>query len=136
MAELPLIQTGRKEIGGYVDYLLRKQRSPKTITCHLQTIRLFFDYLINDEGEAIVNPVTRVSIRLPKASPPALQGYQVDRLLTVITDLRDMAMFMVMLRCGLRVEEVSRLAVDVVNFSKTAVCCEGKRRQGPSCLPQ
>lgn len=115
---VPFIQTSRKEIGGYVDYLLRKRRTPKTITCHLQTIRLFFDYLINDEGEAIVNPVTRVSIRLPKPLPRHLKDNQVDRLLTVITDLRDMAMFMVMLRCGLRVEEVSRLTVDVVELSR------------------
>ncbi len=65
----PVVETGRKEIGSYVDYLLRKHRSPKTITCHLQTIRLFFDYLINDEGIPLVNPVTKVSIRLPKTLP-------------------------------------------------------------------
>ena len=113
-----LHEVTRKEIGSYVDYLLRKRRSPKTITCHLQTIRLFFDYLINDEGAAIVNPVTKVSIRLPKPLPRHLKDDQVGKFLTVITDVRDMAMFMVMLRCGLRVEEVSRLTMDVVELSR------------------
>ena len=111
---VPLTETTRKEIGGYVDYLLRKRRTPKTITCHLQTIRLFFDYLINDEGMMLINPVTKVSIRLPKTLPRHLKDDQVERLLGVITDPRDRAMFMLMLRCGLRVEEVSRLTVDVV----------------------
>jgi len=116
--EIPLTKAGRKEIGGYVDYLLRKHRSPKTITCHLQTIRLFFDYLVNDEGMMLTNPVTKVSIRLPKPLPRHLKDDQVERLLRVITGPRDRAMFMLMLRCGLRVEEVSRLTVDVVELSR------------------
>jgi len=115
---VPLTETTRKEIGGYVDYLLRKRRTPKTITCHLQTIRLFFDYLINDEGMMLINPVTKVSIRLPKPLPRHLKDDQVERLLGVITDPRDRAMFMLMLRCGLRVEEVSRLTVDVIELSR------------------
>jgi site-specific recombinase XerD len=49
---VPLLEVTRKEIGLYVDDLIRKRRRPKTITCHLQTIRLFFDYLINEEGRA------------------------------------------------------------------------------------
>jgi site-specific recombinase XerD len=115
---MPLTETTRKEIGGYVDYLLKNRRTPKTITCHLQTIRLFFDYLINDEGMMLINPVTKVSIRLPKPLPRHLKDDQVERLLGVITDPRDRAMFMLMLRCGLRVEEVSRLTVDVVELSR------------------
>ena len=41
-----------------------------------------------------------------------------DRLLAAITDLRDRAMVILMLRCGLRVAEVSRLTVDVVELSR------------------
>jgi site-specific recombinase XerD len=115
---VPLTETGRTEIGAYVDYLLKKQRTPKTITCHLQTIRLFFDYLINDEGITLINPVTKVSLRLPKPLPRHLKDDQVERLLGVITDPRDRAMFMLMLRCGLRVEEVAHLAVDAIELSR------------------
>ena len=62
---VPLLEVTRKEIGLYVDDLIRKRRRPKTITCHLQTIRLFFDYLINEEGKSMLNPITRISLRLP-----------------------------------------------------------------------
>src|SRR4030042_3080854 len=61
---LPLPEVTRNEIGAYVDHLLRKRRRPKTITCHLQTIRLFFDYLMHEEGRSMVNPVTRISLRV------------------------------------------------------------------------
>jgi site-specific recombinase XerD len=116
--ETPLIQTNRKAIARYVDHLLRKQRTPKTITCHLQTIRLFFDYLINDGGMPLANPVTKVSIRLPKPLPRHLKDAEVEKLLAVIRDPRDRAMFILMLRCGLRVEEVSNLTVDAIELSR------------------
>ena len=54
---IPLTEVTRKEMGAYVDHLLEKRLSPKTITCHLQTIRLFFDYCIHEEEMALVNPV-------------------------------------------------------------------------------
>jgi site-specific recombinase XerD len=115
---VPLSEVTRKDIGIYVDHLLRKRRTPKTITCHLQTIRLFFDYLTNEEGIRMVNPVTRISLRLPKPLPRHLQDEQVTRLFAVITDVRDRAMFMLMLRCGLRVEEVAHLTVDTVEYRR------------------
>ena len=39
-APVALFEVTCKEIGIYMDHLLRKRRTPKTITCHLQTIRL------------------------------------------------------------------------------------------------
>jgi len=118
---VPLSEVTRKEIGVYVDHLLRKRRTPKTITCHLQTIRLFFDYLVNEEGIRMANPVTRISLRLPQPLPRHLKDDQVKKLFGVITELRDRAMFMLMLRCGLRVQEVAQLTVDAVEYERKQI---------------
>src|SRR5512137_2871430 len=118
---VPLSEVTRKEIGVYVDHLLRKRRTPKTITCHLQTLRLFFDYLMNEEGRSMVNPVTRISLRLPKPLPRHLKDDQVTRLFAVIRDPRDRAMFMLMLRCGLRVQEVAELTIDAVEYGRRQI---------------
>jgi site-specific recombinase XerD len=118
---VPLAEVTRKEIGAYVDHLLRKRRTPKTITCHLQTIRLFFDYLINEESRSMVNPVTRISLRLPKPLPRHMKDDQVRKLFDGITDLRDRAMFMLMLRCGLRVQEVAELTVDAIEYQRRQI---------------
>ena len=69
----------------------------------------------------MVNPVTRISLRLPKPLPRHLKDDQVTRLFGIITDLRDRAMFMVMLRCGLRVEEVAHLTVDAIEYGRRQV---------------
>jgi site-specific recombinase XerD len=118
---VPLLEVTRKEIGVYVDHLLRNRRTPKTITCHLQTIRLFFDYLINEEGRSMANPVTRISLRLPKPLPRHLKDDQVRRFFDGITDLRDRAMFMLMLRCGLRVQEVAELTIDALEYGRKQI---------------
>ncbi len=118
---VPISEVTREEIGLYVDDLIRRRRRPKTITCHLQTIRLFFDYLINEEGRTMVNPITRISLRLPQPLPRHLKDDQVRRLFAIITDLRDRAMFMVMLRCGLRVQEVAQLTVDTLEYQRRRI---------------
>jgi site-specific recombinase XerD len=92
--------------------------SAQTITCHLQTVRLFFDYLITEEQMALCNPITKVSIRLPKPLPRHLKDDQVHKFLRIITDARDRAIFMLMLRSGLRVEEVAHLTVDAVELTR------------------
>jgi site-specific recombinase XerD len=67
------------------------------------------------------NPVRKVSIRLPKPLPRHLKDREVEKFLSVITDARDRAMFLLMLRCGLRVEEVARLTLDAVEYRKKQI---------------
>jgi site-specific recombinase XerD len=116
--DAPVERVTRSETGAYVDHLFQKRLSPKTVTCHLQIIRAFYEYLINEEGMVLTNPVSKISIRLPKPLPRHLKDDQVANLFSVITKARDRAMFMLMLRSGLRVEEVAHLTVDAVEYQR------------------
>ena len=67
------------------------------------------------------NPVRKISIRLPKPLPRHLKDGEVEKFLSVIRDPRDRAMFLLMLRSGLRVEEVAHLTLDAIEYRKRQV---------------
>jgi site-specific recombinase XerD len=129
---IPIEQVTSKEADAYMDYLLRRRRKPKTINCHFGCIHAFYDYLIEDEGMSLTNPVRKnYRLRLPRPLPKHLRDEQIDVLFHGIHVPRDRAMFMLMLRCGLRVEEVARLTVDAIESrSRQLYVFSGKGSKG------
>ena len=117
--DVPIEQVTARKINAYIDHLLGKRREPKTINCYLGSIRRFYDYLRLEEELALDNPVKRgVLLRLAKPLPKHLRDSEVSRFLQVLKGRRDRAMFMLMLRCGLRVEEVANLTLDAVDWRR------------------
>jgi site-specific recombinase XerD len=120
---VPLQQATCKETDAYMDHLLRRRKKPKTINCHFGCIHRFYEYLIEDEGIAIANPVRKnYRLRLSRPLPRHLKDEQVAVLFRAIHNTRDRAMFMLMLRCGLRVQEVARLTVDAIEHRSRQLC--------------
>ncbi|MDA8090687.1 MAG: tyrosine-type recombinase/integrase [Nitrospiraceae bacterium] len=114
---VPIEQVTTRETDAYMDRLLRERKKPKTINCYLGCIHAFFDYLIEDEKILFINPVRKnFRLRLPRPLPKHLRDGQVDALFEAIKDTRDRAMFTLMLRCGLRVEEVAHLITDAIEY--------------------
>ena len=117
--QVPMEDATLKETDMYMDLLLRDRKKPKTINCHFSCIHAFYEYLIEDERMTIINPVREnYRLRLPRPLPKHLRDEQVMTLFEKIKDTRDRAMFMLMLRCGLRVEEVSRLTVAAIEYHR------------------
>ena len=103
----------------YVDYLLAKRLAPKTVNCHLVSIHSFYNYLVDQEERQITNPVKKgYHLRLARPLPKHLQDEQVTALFSIMKSRRDRAMFMLMLRCGLRVTEVANLTIDAVDWRR------------------
>ncbi len=115
--QVPIEEVTIKETDAYMDHLLRHRKKPKTVNCHMGCIHAFYEYLIEDERLPLINPVRKnYRLRLPRPLPKHLRDEQVATLFKRIDDTRDRAMFMLMLRCGLRVEEVSRLTADAIDY--------------------
>ena len=96
---------------------IEKQEKPKTINCHFGCIHAFYYYLIEDERLPLINPVRKnYRHRLPRPLPKHLRDEQVATLFKEINDTRDRAIFMLMLRSGLRVDEVARLTADAIEY--------------------
>ena len=128
---VPLEQVTHQDISAYIEFLLEKRRHPKTINCQLGTIRNFYDFLNHEEGFLVQNPVRKgCSLRLPKPLPRYLKDEEVERLFVQIKNPRDRAMFMLMLRCGLRVAEVAALTIDAIDQNRRKIHVQsGKGRK-------
>lgn len=117
--DVPLEQTTNKKIDAYVDYLHEKRMQPASINCYMAIIRVFYAYLKYEELVPLTNPVkSTMRLRVPKPLPRALREDQVDRFFDVIKSKRDWAMFRLMLRCGLRVEEVANLTLGAIDLKQ------------------
>jgi len=109
-----------EHIKEFIDLQLDRRLNPQTINGHLIAIRSFYRYLQEEEQLQIDNPVIPgLSLRLPKPLPRFLQDSEVRAFFSVITKRRDLAIFMLMLRAGLRVEEVANLTLGAVDHRRS-----------------
>jgi len=110
------------EVKHYIDYLLEKRMAPRSINCHLSAVRGFYDYLTYEEKVPLNNPVARGQmLREPHPLPRYLHDNELQLFLKSVSSPRDLAIFMVMLRCGLRVQEVVNLTLDVIDYRRSRI---------------
>ena len=130
--DVPLVQATVEKVDAYIDYLHRKRLHPASINLYLVIIRVFYDYLRYEERVDLTNPVKRNRrLRVPKPLPRSLRDQEVERLFSVIKGKRDIAMFKLMLRCGLRVEEVSNLCLGDIDLKQRRIIVQqGKGAKG------
>lgn len=123
--DVPIEQVTHENIVQFIDYLLDKGLKPKTINCYLYSLGSFFAFLEDEKN--LESPMkTGDALRLSKPLPRFLKDDQVAMLFGRITSRRDRAMFYLMLRCGLRVEEVVRLELDALDLKRRRIMVQGK----------
>ncbi len=129
--DIPVEAATPENIAGYIDFLMDKHLHPKTINCHLSCIRIFYDYVYYEEKNNVINPVRKGdALRLPSPLPRYVKEEELDTLFAVINKHRDRAMFTLMLRCGLRVEEVAKLTLGAVDLRRRRIVVHnGKGRK-------
>jgi site-specific recombinase XerD len=97
-----------------IDHFIIQQgkqgNKPATINRRLAAISSFYAFL-SDEDPALVCPVLphRHKLREPKRLPRPIPSEDLKKFFQVICSSRDRAMFILMLRCGLRISEVASL---------------------------
>ena len=130
--DVPLEQATVEKVDAYIDYLHRKRLHPASINLYLVIIRVFYDYLRYEERVDLTNPVKRNRrLRVPKPLPRSLRDQEIEKLFGAIKNKRDVAMFKLMLRCGLRVEEVSKLTLGVIDLKRRRLIVQqGKGGKG------
>jgi site-specific recombinase XerD len=98
------------DIDRFVSLQVSQGYKPTTINRRLAAIMAFYAYL-SDEDSTLVCPVIvrRHFLREPQRLPRPVREDELRAFFAVIEDVRDRAMFILMLRCGLRISEVASL---------------------------
>ena len=123
--DVPLESVTHTTVSRYIDYLMRKRLEPKTVNCHVNSISQFYHYLREEENWTITNPIRKNHIlKMSRPLPRHLRDEQVETFFKVVKGHRDRAMFMLMLRCGLRVEEVANVSLGVIDFKHRKILIE------------
>lgn len=99
-----------RDIDDFVNDQIRKGYKPSTVNRRLAALVSFYRFLIA-EGRPIRCPVLprRHYLREPQRLPRPVSEQDLRKYFGAISDARDRAMFMLMLKCGLRIGEVSAL---------------------------
>lgn len=103
-----------REVDAFIEHSQQQGHSTATINRRLAALRSFYHFLSIERDDAPPNPVLpkRHFIRHGRRLPRDVQDVEIEKLFAVITSKRDRAMFLLMLRCGLRVGEVRDLSLN------------------------
>jgi integrase/recombinase XerD len=114
-----LTQTTPTDIDAWIEASSRQQLAPGTIATRLRVAQGFFAFL-RDQGDVPQSPIRlpRHHILVPQALPRPRTEDEVRAFFRVIDALRDRTMLLLMLRCGLRVGEVSRLLWSAIDLAQ------------------
>lgn len=99
-----------RDVDEYLRVLVEAGYKPSTVNRRLAAVTSLYVYLL-ESGRQISNPVIprRHYVKEPQRLPRPVNEQELRKFFSAIRDVRDRAMFTLMLRCGLRIGEVSTL---------------------------
>jgi site-specific recombinase XerD len=127
------------DVDSFIDQQLARGLRPATINRRLASLHTFFEYIASEEQEGqAVNPVNwqRHRIKEGEKLPRDASEADVAHLFAVLGDVRDRAMFSLMVGAGLRVGEVATLQCQALeepltdeSSARLRICGKGKRER-------
>jgi len=116
-----LEELGREDLEGFVEHEQDRGMKPTTVSTRWAALRAFLYHLIR-EGVLDREVVARsIQIKLPDTLPKAIPPGDVKRLLSVLDDVRDRAMILVLLRTGMRIGELLKTRVVDVHLKERKI---------------
>jgi site-specific recombinase XerD len=119
-----------RDVDRFIEQQHQQELAPTTINRRINAIKRFFDFLVEQESLASHPIKPSHYLRRGRPLPKKLSAEQLERLFAEIDNRMDRALFLLMLRCGLRVSEVAHLKVSDVDWEQKSLLVEqGKGRK-------
>jgi len=125
-----LMQTTATDVDAWIEAAFRHPLAPSTVATRLRILQGFFAF-VHDQGAIAQSPIRfpRHHILVPQDLPRPMAEDEVVAFFRVIDAVRDRTIFLLMLRCGLRVNEVSSLAWAALDFAQGTVRIDHSKGQ-------
>jgi site-specific recombinase XerD len=125
-----LAHTTAQDITDFVHRAQAAGLAPSTINLTLSFLTEFFDFLC-EGGQMQLQPVSRHRHRLlaPSTLPKPIADSDLAAFFKVIDAVRDRLIFLLMLRCGLRVSEVCALTWSAIDFDGLTIRINNSKGQ-------
>lgn len=141
VGDRPAQEVTFKDIDLFIAVQSEKGFQPSTINRRLAAVISLYGFLAMEDDElACPVIVRRHHVRERQRLPRPVPEEDLKRFFAVITDKRDRAMFLLMLRCGLRIGEVANLHMADVfleeEYPRIVVRGKGARERGVYLSPQ
>ena len=116
-----LEQISREDLAKFVEYEQDRGSKASTVRMRLACVKAFIRFLI--EGGVLDPEVLskRMSIKVPDTLPRAIEIDDEEKLLSVIDDVRNRAMILLLLRTGMRIGELLNTHVRDVNLKEQKI---------------
>jgi site-specific recombinase XerD len=112
----PLQAITKDDLEAFIEHEQDRGLKPSTVRLTLVTLRAFIRFLI-EQGHVQQGVLTRkIFIKLPASLPKAINPADLARFLSVIDDIRDKALLLLLLRTGMRIGEL--LSTKVVDLHR------------------
>jgi integrase/recombinase XerD len=111
----------RGDLGAFVEHGQDRGLKASTVQMRMRAVNAFIRSLIENE---VVHPDVlrkRMMIKVPDSLPRAIEPDDEKRLLSVIDDVRDRAMILVLLRTGMRIGELLQTKLGDVNLNEQRI---------------
>lgn len=116
----------------FIAALHKKGNSAATRSRKISTLKTFFKYLY-DMGIIDSNPAEKLKKpKLPKRNPVFLDIEEVEKLFSIIDDVRDEAIFETFLNTGLRLDELVKIELSDFKTNTLNIIRKGDEEQ---CIP-
>jgi integrase/recombinase XerD len=117
-----LEQLSRDDIEAFVEDLQDRGMKATTVNTRLRGVYAFLRYIILEYKIVSWELMERkIRLKLPDRLPRAIDAQHIEHLLSVIDNLRDRALILILLRTGMRIGELLHCKVDEVDLAEQKI---------------
>jgi integrase/recombinase XerD len=116
-----LEQVTREDLYAFIEHEQDRGLKPLTVHTRLRAVKAFLRFMIDEEIVDHRVLSRRIAIKIPEALPRAMDPDDVKQLLSVIKDVRNRAMILVLLRTGMRIGELLDTRVSDVSLKERRI---------------